>query len=532
MAAHAASWWACANHASERAVPKLLSAIGPWFGLCGVLGLIALGWALVAALRGRALRSARLVYLASLGSAAVFYGAFMRGRHPRMDLISEGPISDLRVTLLCVAAAWLLIGLFLFVLGRRAWTVERAAFWLAFALLAGSYLNVVRERPMFGDVFDYLAAAQQIMKGEPLHARYLYPPLLATLLAPLAKYGETPMYLLLLGLNLLSVMALFVLLRRTLMRYGFADLAATLLSFAALCANVAVLRTLFYMQTNLHMTNLMLLCLLFYPASPFASALALGLAVHIKTSPLVLALPFALNRDLRWLAWFALVLGGIVALTSYANGFAHYREYYDNVSNIYRANGINFRENSLDSLVRGTLAAFRADVDRATRLLYVLRGLLFAFALWLCHAAVKARTFSAARGSSGVLAPREARVLDSYPILMLLLMTVSPLIWEHHPVLVVLPLLVMLKVIDREGDAVLWLLAWCLLFVVPTFDLYPFSYRISLGCALAYWLLFRLVRRRDVREGRWFGRVHAVLARLGPPDDHSDRSSAPPVSSR
>jgi hypothetical protein len=179
--------------------------------------------------------------------------------------------------------------------------------------------------------------------------------------------------------------------------------------------------------------------------------------------------------------------------------------------------------------VRGTLAAFRVDVDRATKPLYVLRGLLFVFALWLCHAAVKARTFSGAHGVTDRIALRRARVLDSYPVLMLLLMTVSPLIWEHHPVIVVLPLLVMLKALDREGDAVLWFLSWCLIFIVPTFDLYPFSYRIALGCALAYWLFLRLVRRRDAGEGRYFQRAQAALARL---TSYSERSSAPPVSSR
>jgi len=91
----------------------------------------------------------------------------------------------------------------------------------------------------------------------------------------------------------------------------------------------------------------------------------------------------------------------------------------------------------------------------------------------------------------------------------------------------------MLKQLDREGDALLWLIAWFLCFLVPTFDLYPFSFRIALGAALIFWLLIRLVRR-DSRAGRFFTHANAVLTRIGSVSaaPHSDRSSAPPVSSK
>jgi hypothetical protein len=534
-------------------VPKLLSTLGPWFGACGALALIAAGWSIVAGVRGQALRCARLAYVAATGSAVVFWAALLRGRHPRLELVGWSPISDLRVTLLSVGFVWLILGVLVFALGRGRWTLARAAYWLSLTLLMCMYLNVLREREVFGDVYDYVSAAEQIARGEKLHARYLYPPLLATLLATIVQYGHHVVFILLQSLNVLSLWLLFVLLRRVLLRYGFAELSATLVSFAALCANAAVLRTLFYVQTNLHMTNLMLLSLLCYPAQPFVSALALALAVHIKTSPLVLALPFALNRDLRWLLYFGLGVFGVVAATSYANGFVHYHEYLDNVANIYRANGITFRENSIDSLVRSTLHVFKLDLALATRPVQVAKLLLFGFALWLCQRMITRRIFSGAheqvlakplaatgplRALARALGPgpapiRAARVLDTYPVLLLLLTTLSPLIWEHHPVLIIMPFLVMLKKLDREGDALLWLAAWFLCFLVPTFDVYPYSFRILLGIALAFWLLGRLARR-DFRDGRLFARANAALERLSPRSApaHSDKSSAPPVSSR
>jgi hypothetical protein len=528
-----AAWLYPINRGSQRAVPKLVSALGPWFGTCGVLCLVAAVSAIIAAGLGRtgrtrrALRSARLAWVASVAGAITFWGAlFVRHTPPRLDLLTPGPLSDLRITLLCVGLAWALLGFVLFAAGRKPWTPERAAFWLASLMLAALYLNVVRERETFGDFFDYVAAASELTRGEPLHPRYLYPPLLATLLAPLLSLGDNFVFLFCVAGNLLSVLLAFALLRRCLVRYGFVTLAATLLSFCAIAANVAVLRTLFYVQTNLHVTNLMLLGLLCYPSQLWASALAIAVAAHIKTSPLALVLPFVLNRDFRWLGWFAFFVLAIIGLTSSLNGFHRYVEYLDNVANIYRANGISLRENSIDSLVRSTYWAFGLNPEDAKPLIMLLRAGLTIVSLGLCWAAIRKRTFSG--GSASPL----ARVLDVYPVLMLFLMSVSPLVWEHHPVIIILPLLVMLKQVDSEADALLWFAAWFLCFLVPTFDLYPFSFRITLGVFFAYWLLARIVRR-ETRYGRYFARANAVFSRLsGPTNVHSERSSAPPVSSK
>jgi len=525
-----AAWLRHLNRGSQRAVPKLVSALGPWFGSCGVLCLVAAVAAIIAGVHRprHALRCARLTYASSVAGAITFWGAmFVTRTPPRLELLTPGPLSDLRITLLCVGLAWVLLGFVLFAAGRKPWTMERGAFWLAFVMLAGLYLNIVRERETFGDFFDFVTAAAQLTRGEPLHARYLYPPLLATLLVPLLKLGDNFVFLFCVAANLLAVLLMFVLLRRALIRYGFVTLAATLLAFCALAVNVGVLRTLFYVQTNLHVTNLMLLALLCYPSQLWASALALALAAHVKTSPLALVLPFVINRDWRWLGWFAAFFLGIIAFTSSLNGAHRYLEYFDNVSNIYRANGLSLRENSIDSLVRVTYWAFGLPIEDARKPVLILRGLFTLLSLGLCWAVIRKRTFSG--GSSGKI----ATVLDAYPVLMLFLMSVSPLVWEHHPVIIVLSLLVMLKQLDSEADALLWFGAWFLCFVVPTFDLYPFSFRITLGVFFAYWLLLRLARR-DSRYGRYFARVNAAFARLAgtTASAHSERSSAPPVSSK
>jgi hypothetical protein len=84
-------------------------------------------------------------------------------------------------------------------------------------------------------------------------------------------------------------------------------------------------------------------------------------------------------------------------------------------------------------------------------------------------------------------------------------------------VLMVLSLLVLRKRVDGQADSVLWLLSWCLIFLIPTFDVYPFSYRITLGAGLVYWLFLRFVRR-PAAPGGAFAAVNARLGALAEAD--------------
>ena len=107
-------------------------------------------------------------------------------------------------------------------------------------------------------------------------------------------------------LNLASLVLFYVLLQRTLQRYGFTPSFSALATILFMLVNAPLLRTLVYVQVNLHVLNLILLSILLYPRRPFLSAFALALAVHLKISPAVLVLAFLLETDWRWLAWFAL----------------------------------------------------------------------------------------------------------------------------------------------------------------------------------------------------------------------------------
>ncbi|MCX5752054.1 MAG: glycosyltransferase family 87 protein, partial [Candidatus Krumholzibacteria bacterium] len=316
-----------------------------------------------------------------------------RGLAGLKEVIQQGPLSDVSITFLSVALAWLLVGVLLFLLAARrihSGNVVTAACFFAVALL---YLNFLRERTVYGDINDYIKAASNLFRGEPLHARYLYPPLWATLLKPLVPLGWRAIFDLCWLLNALSLFAFFFLLHGALKRYGFSARLAALVTAAFLLVNAPVIRTLCYVQVNVHVMNLILLALLLYPRSIAFSALAMSLAVHFKASPAVLILAFLVQKDLRWLAWFVAFTLGVAALTIAAGGVSPYRDFLANTGALYGAGDHVFRENSLDSFVRALFAALGVGQAFVQYFVVPLKILAAAAALAVVSRNVRRETF-------------------------------------------------------------------------------------------------------------------------------------------
>lgn len=400
-------------------------------------------------------------------SASVY---FSTGTQGFAELIEEGPFSDLRLTLYSVALCWMLAGVFIALLCFRRIHAGNGVTLACFFGVSLLYVNVLRERLGYGDIHDYIQAALNLHYGHPVHARYLYPPLWATLLQPLVPLGGRAMFDVCWLLNLLSLFAFYLLLQLTLQRYGFSSRLSALATFVFMVVNVPILRTLCYVQVNLHVTNLILMSLVVYPRSRFLSALALSLAVHLKASPIVLALAFLLARDVRWVAWFVLCTLSVAAGTVAINGLSPYRDFVSNVQFLLSEKRRPvFRENSIDSFLRASSEWLK--IEHATT-----RGLITAGKLGLTAAVlaltvlcVKRRTFHEGDNRGNVL-------YNAAPPLLVLMTMTAPLVWEHHPVFLALPYLVLLRDLDSARDWLWFGLAYFLEFLLPTFDFFPWSY--------------------------------------------------------
>jgi alpha-1,2-mannosyltransferase len=402
--------------------------------------------------------------------------------------------------------SWFLIGIAL-ALGRRpAFSRRHAVFLIVFGLSAFSYLGTVREphRIVMGDFLAYFRAAECVRDGVPIDQQpdryYLYPPFLAVALSPLTPLGlERVLHAFHLA-NYVATMLLFVLLYLSLQRFRVARTLAALATFAIFAANVPLMRTLIYHQVNVHVANLVLLCFLLRERHPVWSAIALCLAIHVKVYPLVLAAPFLIERQWRWCVAFVAAHAAVVLGTLAVGGPVYYAQFFERVGALTET---VFRASSVDSFLHNTLRLLHVEGGGAERpvalALRIALGALYFAAYWRMRgSALFADGDRAARG-----------VANGFVALPALMFAVSPSVWSHHFVLMMMPMLVLATAIRTAGEACLWGLSYAFIFLVPIFDIYPVSYE-RLAAVL---MLLALTRRLGARGGdgapQWLSALNA-----------------------
>ena len=398
--------------------------------------------------------------------------------------IRLGPYSILGQNLASALIVWLLFGLTIFLVYKQELNRETIVTYAGFLLVSLVYINLLRERIVFGDLEYYIDAATQLYENNPLPAGYLYPPFWAVVLEPFVRFGKPGLLLTSWLLNVASVGALYFLLIAALKQYGFSSRSAALTTTLFLLVNVPALRTLFYGQVNLHMLNFMLLSVVLYPRQRFLSALALAVAVHLKISPIILAFVFLLQRDWRWLLYFGigLILVGMVPVIT--DGITPYYDFLRNSQEVVGVRDISFREGSIDALFLALYNLKFIPLLTARILTYTVKFFVIGFAFFVLARNVREKTFFQGEGQVA---------LNGMPVMILLLNLASPLVWEHHGIFLALPFLLLLKKLESQSDWWIFGFAYLVQFLMPTFDYYPWSTAARLSAPLLIlWLTFHL----------------------------------------
>jgi len=417
--------------------------------------------------------------------ASILFIGFRWGTEGFAIFIQQGVYTHLPTTLASVAITWLLGGWVLYLLHARRLNASNALTWIGFFLVAFLYLNVLRERFRFGDISYYIEAATNLYQNQPLPHSYFYLPLWATLIEFLIPLGEDGVLLVAWVLNVISTFTFYFLLHRVLERYGFAPRLAALVTTGFMLVNTPILRTLMYVQVNLHVMNAVFLGLLLYRRSPFISALMLALAVHLKSSPAVLVLAFLLELDWRWLAWFVLgnlLLGGITLVT---DGISPFLDVLNNVTRLAGGRSAIFHDNSFDSFFGFPSQVFAVSDSLVRALVYASKGLLVVAVLFVLFRLVRSQAFYAGEGQG-------ARLFNAAVPIFILMNLASPVVWVHHGIFLTLSFLLLLKRMDTPAQWTWFGLAYLLEFVVPTFDFYPWSYGRLVAPLIVLGLMWRL----------------------------------------
>ena len=209
--------------------------------------------------------------------------------------IQEWPLSNLAVTLVSTSLTWILAGVLLYLLAHEK--INQDNLWLTagFFLVMFVYLQILRERFRYGDYHYYLEAATALANGQPLPDTYLYLPLWGTLLRFLVPLGDQGVMIVLWTVNVIALATFYFLLIQVLERYGFFYHLSVIITVLFLLINTPLMRTLGFIQVNLITLDLIFFSILVYPKNNFLSALALAMAVHLKTSPAAIVLAFLLT---------------------------------------------------------------------------------------------------------------------------------------------------------------------------------------------------------------------------------------------
>jgi hypothetical protein len=102
-------------------------------------------------------------------------------------------------------------------------------------------------------------------------------------------------------------------------------------------------------------------------------------------------------------------------------------------------------------------------------------------------------------------------VLNSFALLPIAMLVISPTIWEHHYVLLILSALVILTQLRSAIEIWLFLLSYTFIFLLPVVELYPFSYLPLLGLSMLITLLWILAKHDSAAEPEWLSDLKVRL---------------------
>lgn len=398
--------------------------------------------------------------------------------------VRTGPYSILGQNLMAALIVWLLFGFTLLLIHIEKLNKENILTYIGFLFVSLLYTNLLRERTEYGDLEYYLDAATQLFKNRPLPNGYLYLPLWAVVLEPFVQFGKPGVTLVSWLMNVASIMVFYFLLIATLKRYNFSTRLAVLITFFFTLVNVPVLRTLYYGQVNIHAVNFILLALVLYPRQRFLSALALAVAVHLKVSPIIIAFVFLLERDWRWVIYFGISLALVGMIPVLTDGITPYYDFLRNSQEVVGIREISFREGSVDAVFLTLYNLNFISLTTARITMYTVKALVMGVAFFIMFRNIRNKTFYRGTGEAA---------LNAMPIMMLMLILASPLVWEHHGIFLALPFLLLLKKLNTTSDWLIFAFAYTVQFLMPTFDYYPWSTLLRLSAPLlVLWLIYHI----------------------------------------
>jgi hypothetical protein len=355
--------------------------------------------------------------------------------------------------------------------------------WLLTGLFFLTFLSEYSAESL--DYVGYKLAAKAILEGkDPYSSKvYLYPPFTAQIFAGgfifirslLPNVSENIVWNLLFYfyqcLQFFLAQLAFWLCYRVVRIFSEDRLRSVILLTALMVFNNPMIRTLRHNQVNLLVLDLLLLAILLAKERPWFSGFFNSIACHIKLYPFVFVLPWAIKK--RWLpivatfVFFTLIISVQIVR---GDGVELWKKFL--VLFVDFPKGHYYRDNSIHSVIFNTLYFLTMPFGNLGMKLLTISKVVHAL-LSVVIVLLFANRWRMLQESEIV------PVLESIPLILL----ISPLVWEHHFIMLLPYALWNLSKSPHPFRNRAFLGA-LLIFAIPTFDLFPFSYHRIAGVLL------------------------------------------------
>jgi alpha-1,2-mannosyltransferase len=306
-----------------------------------------------------------------------------------------------------------------------------------FLLLTGYTIHWLRLAGITLDFGIYFTAAQQALRGESAYLPYaigesfVYHPAVLTMMSALAWLPLTLAFVL---WSLLSFAAYAFSIYLIFTQFAPERRRNIWISVFLLLCSAPFVENLYIGQINAFVTLLLVLCLLFDERDrPLLAGLCLGVAILLKTSPAILLVYFLALRRYRVIIATVPTLAAFSLLAFIQFGSQVYSDFFSVLGYIAGGRVVlsDYFNPSAAAVTYRILSAIGITLsgDLLSWVYRVVYGGLFLWLMW--------------RAWRGAYRSPQARYW-LYAAVLILMTLVSPLVWYHHNVFLLLPLALVL----------------------------------------------------------------------------------------
>lgn len=275
-------------------------------------------------------------------------------------------------------------------------------------------------------------------------------------------------------------------------KMGFKPIPASLITAALFLFNNSVIRTFNFHQTNLWILNCFLIGILLQQKRPFISGFAVALGVHIKMYPFILILPWIAMRQWRLFIGASIGLLAIALIqTNLGRDWTLLKYFLDYLGDVSKPTP--YRNNSINSVVYNFFKIPNVLIGTSFNSVgIIVTFITLGIAVWFLIRFVQRERIYQELSKSASLESQfywsdifrfYGHSMDAIALGLL----ISPSVYEHHYI-VAIPVALWAIATRRSDKPVAVGLSIFLIFCIPTFDLFPFSFHRLAGLLMLVYL--------------------------------------------